>query len=471
MAVAVDATKIAEFEAIFREPTIDRMLALSPTDFEYFVGYVFTCAGYVVEYVASHHFPHGPGFDLNLYVGRRTGRPVARVEVRRYHRGNLLDLGAVMEFVGKLQVGGGIPGFIVTTSDFNGPARAAVADGRARTFLVNGRRLLRYITYIGGSRVTGATSDYAGTPMTTFEPIDPSMLGAGEEISTQIALQPARARALAVANNKGGVAKTTTVLNLGFALAEQHHQRVLLVDLDGQASLTRSLPRPLPQGSSTEAAALPDVWHVAHYFRGQAQLADLVRPTRFPTLSLIPAHAELTRLDVGGAARPRAELQFIRDLHQLAMGPDGQTAYDWILLDTPPAQSFFTRLALGAADSILLPAFAETYAVQGLTQVLTTTRTMHVLTGELEDWRKRIVGCLVTRWKSSKTADISRATLQTHLGAEGLQTFGFAVPLDEKIEQAHLGTSTGTVKHIFKLARNPGPAAQAYDRLAKELLA
>lgn len=467
MAVAVDATKIATFEAVFQSPSIDRMLAMEPDEFEQFIGYVFTCAGYDVERVADQKFPFGPGFDLNLHAGRSGGRPIARIEVKRYAPDNVVDTSTLMEFVGKLQVGGGIPGYFVTTSDFNRGARAAAAQTRARAFLINGRRLLRYIAYVGGSRAAG---EYAGAPVGPAEPIDPAMLALGEDVSSRIARQPAKARVLAIANNKGGVAKTTTALNLGFALAEQYQQRVLLVDMDGQASLTRSLPRPLQKGSPKDAAPPPDETYLTHYFRGQAQLRDLVRPTRFATLSLIPAHADLLRLDTGSSGRPKAEVQFIADLHQLAIDDDGERVFDWILLDTPPAQSYFTRLALGAADSVLVPAFAESFAVQGLNQVLDTTRTMHVLTGELDHWRERVLGALVTRWKPSKTAEIAYAGLRTALDAEGIPIFGFNIPLDDKIEQAHQETTGGKVKHIFRLTKNPGPAAQAYDKLAKEVL-
>lgn len=467
MAVAVTQEKIALFESIFRQPTLQGMLDLSWQDFEHFVGYVFNCAGYEYEHVAEHHFPHGPGFDLNLYHVRNMSKPIARVEVRHFTPGNQVDLNEAMAFIGKLQVAGGIPGFMVTTSDFTPAARTAAADPRARTFLVNGNRLLRYITYIGGSRLAG---EYAGAPAAPLDPIEPTILLQGEEVSSKIASQPVQARVLAVANNKGGVAKTTTALNLGFALAEQYQQRVLLVDMDGQWSLTRSLPRPLPKGAPKDALPPADQRFLSDYFRGSATLQELIRPTRFQTLFLVPSHSELLRLDSGSSARPRAEIQFIEDLHALAVNENGERVFDWIILDTPPAQSYFTRLAIAASTSIIIPAHADTYAVQGLNQVLDTTRTMNALTAEVDVWKQRILGAIVTRYKPSKLADGTLGNLRTELGGKGVAVFPFVIPLDEKIEQAHQETAGGKIKHIFKLAKNPSPAALAYDRLAKEVL-
>jgi len=84
MAVQVDTTKLKVFEEISRFPSLSKMLALSPQDFEHFVGYIFTSAGYTVEHVGSQYFPEGPGVDFNLYADDAKSTLVARVEVRRY---------------------------------------------------------------------------------------------------------------------------------------------------------------------------------------------------------------------------------------------------------------------------------------------------------------------------------------------------------------------------------------------------
>lgn len=232
------------------------------------------------------------------------------------------------------------------------------------------------------------------------------------------------------------------------------------------------MPKGAPKkGAPKDAPPPPDEHTLAKYFRGHTALGMLARPTRFATLSLIPAHADLLRLDSGGSARARAELAFLHDLHALAASdPAGVSAYDWIILDTPPAQSFYTRIALAAADHILIPAVAETYAAQGLNGLLSTAKTMHALTGELDVWQQKILGCLITRWKQNKNAETAFGTLKTELDAKGVRLLGVAIPADDKVEQAVREVVGGKLKHIFKLANSLGPAAQAYEKLAKELL-
>src|SRR5437879_1143121 len=84
MAAATTAEQIAHFEAIFKTPALADMVNLTPSDFEQFVAHVFRSAGYTVQVVASQHFPHGPGVDLELYPTASAKRPIARVEVKRY---------------------------------------------------------------------------------------------------------------------------------------------------------------------------------------------------------------------------------------------------------------------------------------------------------------------------------------------------------------------------------------------------
>lgn len=150
---------------------------------------------------------------------------------------------------------------------------------------------------------------------------------------------------LAIANNKGGVAKTTSALNLGVALSKLG-KRVLLVDLDGQASLSLALPLPDPRRRPPRHSPPPPrTRHITEYFAGNATLRDLVQPTRFPLLWLLPAHAELYARDTGGAAHPEDELAFVRAIHDPALSAPAllnDTAaggFDWIILDTPPARS------------------------------------------------------------------------------------------------------------------------------------
>jgi chromosome partitioning protein len=147
-------------------------------------------------------------------------------------------------------------------------------------------------------------------------------------------------KVLTVANHKGGVGKTTTALNLGFGLAAKGYQ-VLLVDLDTQANMTKSLAYP------TAANVTPR--HIGQYFDGTYTLAQLVSPTAFPSVWLLPSAHALRHMDRGLAAGPEQEVRLLRDLHADSVVPpqavDGRR-FDWIIIDTGPSMGFFTRSRL-----------------------------------------------------------------------------------------------------------------------------
>jgi chromosome partitioning protein len=458
-----------KFEALFASPTLDAMHDLTPTEFEHFVAHVFTAAGYTADHVAPHKFPYGPGVDLDLYAGPIRGKPLVRVEVRRYAANNWLDFSDVADFLGVLKINGSKSGFLVTTSSFTEPAKIAAAKVGDSVHLIDGKRLLRYIAYIGGSRLTG---QYAGNDTAPAKPTSPTWLFTADEVESKTKRPPRHTRILTVANVKGGVAKTTTALNIGFALADLQDQRVLLIDMDGQASLTRSLPRPVPEGAPKNTPAPPDDAFLTDYFRGKSTLASRIRSTRFPKLSLIPAQDDLYRLQFAGADRAHAELQFVEDVRSLVPDTSGNgsgTEYDWIILDTPATDTFYGRAALAAADHVIIPAFAEQYATQGIGAVLTTAKTMGALMGDTDRWKERILGCLITRWKAGPNADAVINTIGISLNHDGLTIFKKRIPADERVETAHRGTVGGGVRSIFRLTPQMGAAAKAYDEFVKEL--
>jgi chromosome partitioning protein len=472
------------FERLFANPSIVEMLPphLQPANFEQFIRYVFDCAGYATVHVADQHYPDpiGMGFDLNLHANHPRGKILARVEVRQFKPGHLLDLNSVMAFIGKLTVAGAAHGFMVTTSDFTKTAYSAAEATEGRVQLINGKRLLRYITYVGGSRVDGT---YAGQSIAPPDPIAPIVLNDADAIMRTTARPSRHTRVLAVVNPKGGVAKTTSSLNIAFALAapDLHNQRVLLLDMDGQGSTSRSLPRPLPLGTtSTDAAELPpppDAVFLSDYFRGRAELHQTVRATRFPNLFLAPANErsdrQLYRVQLGGVARSKAELQFAEDVRQLVLLDEGKhplPPFDWVVLDTPAGDTFYGRAALAAADYVLMPAVAEQFAVEGLDQGLKTALTIGALMGDVERWKDRILGCLITRWRQNANADAAYAVMVVKLRSENIVQFKHVIPHDDRVETAHRGAINGVPKNIFGLTRRMGAAARAYDSFVKEML-
>jgi len=470
--MAFDAQHVARYEALFADPSPEAMYALEPHEFEWFVAYVFFCAGYQVEYVAEQRFPNGPGVDLNLY-SNEPGQPIrARVEARRYKPSpdRLIDLRDIAAFMGMLEFAGGAPGYLITTSDFNANARVAArhenAEGNLR--LVNGADLCRYVTYIRGSRIRDAQGN-----VRTPTPTGPDWLIGSPDHAPR-----SNAFTLTVTNNKGGVAKTTTTLNLGLALAQQG-KRVLLVDLDGQGSLTADLPLPAPaEGARRRAQApLPRRDAALHnYFSGEVALATLVQPTRFERVWLLPSHPELHRMDTGGGARPDAELAFMQALHSPEMvapmietSGEGQSApFDWILIDTPSAQSFYTRIALAACDAAIIPINVEAFALNGISGAFETAKAMRALVTRGDD-AVRMLGCVITRWKSTVNTRREEAILRAGLPQLPISLFRTVIPFDERIEQAHLAITAGGMRNLFGFAAST--AALRYNELLDETLA
>lgn len=166
----------------------------------------------------------------------------------------------------------------------------------------------------------------------------------------------AQSSVVAIANQKGGVGKTTTAINLGAALAMDGH-RTILIDLDPQGNASTGLGIDLEQRDKT----------VYDLLAGPESLADCRLPTQIPNLSIVPATPDLSSADVDLAQTKDRTRLLQRKLEQ---APQGSI----VLIDCPPALGLLTLNAMVAADGVLVPLQAEFYALEGLSQLLTTVK-------------------------------------------------------------------------------------------------
>jgi chromosome partitioning protein len=169
-----------------------------------------------------------------------------------------------------------------------------------------------------------------------------------------------RPRVLALANQKGGVGKTTTAINLGTALAAIN-ERVLIVDLDpqGNASTGLGVERKNRRRSTYDVLV------------GEAKLADVVQETAVPRLHIAPSTMDLSGLELEIANERERNYRLRNALLSLA-GPDQPEGFGYVLVDCPPSLNLLTINAMAAADSILVPLQCEFFALEGLSQLLKT---------------------------------------------------------------------------------------------------
>ena len=248
---------------------------------------------------------------------------------------------------------------------------------------------------------------------------------------------------VAIANQKGGVGKTTTAVNLGAALAEIGH-RILIIDLDPQANATSSFGLQAVEQTSLYEPLL-----------GGASITERIFPTEREGLFIVPSDLDLAGAEVEIARMPNHLTRLAETLQPL----HADDTFDFVLLDCPPSLGILMTNALAAADELLTPIQCEYFALEGLVKIV---RLIEQVRDSGANNRLELGGILMTMFDA-------RTNLSEQVVAEVRQHFGERVYQTVIPRSVRLSEAPSFGKSILEYAP-AGAAAEAYRALAREFI-
>ena len=253
-------------------------------------------------------------------------------------------------------------------------------------------------------------------------------------------------RVLSIANQKGGVGKTTTAINLATALAALG-ERVLILDLDpqGNASTGLGVPRQMREGS------------VYDVLMGERPIADVVMPTALPRLSLVPSDADLSGIELE-LGRAQGRNHRLREALEPLRQDESPERFTYVLIDCPPSLNLLTVNAMAASDAVLVPLQCEFFALEGLTQLM---RTVDLVRASLNP-SLEIQGVVLTMYdRRNALSEQVAGDVRAHFGDKVYET---VIPRNVRVSEA---PSFGKPVLIYDLNC---AGSQAYIRLAREVV-